>query len=243
MSWFKNWFNTKYYHIIYKNRNDDEAKLFINNLIKKLNIKNGTKLIDIACGKGRHAKYFSKKGLVVTGIDLSENSINYANKIKSKNLEFKVHDMRNIYKKNYFDIATNLFTSIGYFNDPKDNEKTIHSIYESLKKEGLLIIDFLNSKKIIKELVPYHQKEINNINFLIRKKIENNKVIKDIEIVDKKKKMKFQEKVSLLVLNDFIKIIQKKNMKTLHLFGNYQLEEFNEEKSERLVMVFQKKNQ
>ena len=75
MSWFVNWFDSPYYHLLYKNRDEKEAQVFIDNLIEKLQLKKGSKLIDIACGKGRHATYFNKKGMNVVGVDLSKNSI------------------------------------------------------------------------------------------------------------------------------------------------------------------------
>ena len=71
MSWFTHWFDSPYYHTLYKNRDEEEAEFFIDNLIAKLQLKKGNKLIDIACGKGRHATYFNKKGMDVVGIDLS----------------------------------------------------------------------------------------------------------------------------------------------------------------------------
>ena len=61
MSWFANWFDSPYYHTLYKNRDEREAQVFIDNLINYLQILKGSKLIDIACGKGRHAKYFNQK--------------------------------------------------------------------------------------------------------------------------------------------------------------------------------------
>ena len=51
MTWFKNWFDSPYYHILYKNRNEKEAKSFIDNLINYLQIPNKSKVLDIACGK------------------------------------------------------------------------------------------------------------------------------------------------------------------------------------------------
>ena len=78
MSWFANWFDSPYYHLLYKNRDEKEAQVFIDNLMQYLQIPQGSKLIDIACGKGRHAIYFNKKGMDVIGVDLSFNSISYA---------------------------------------------------------------------------------------------------------------------------------------------------------------------
>ena len=54
MSWFINWFDSPYYHILYKNRDEKEAEFFIENLVQYLNLKKRSKLLDIACGKGRH---------------------------------------------------------------------------------------------------------------------------------------------------------------------------------------------
>ena len=82
MSWFTSWFDSLYYHTLYKNRDEKEAQAFIDNLVAHLQIKKGSKLIDIACGKGRHAKYFNQKGMDVVGVDLSPNSISAAKKIK-----------------------------------------------------------------------------------------------------------------------------------------------------------------
>ena len=67
-----NWFNSSYYHILYKNRDYNEAEHFINNLITKLNIKKNSKILDLACGSGRHSIYLNKKGMNVV-LDLGAN--------------------------------------------------------------------------------------------------------------------------------------------------------------------------
>ena len=79
MDWFKNWFDSKYYHILYKNRDEQEAVFFLNKIINHIKLKKG-KVLDVACGKGRHAKYLNKIGFDVVGIDLSKNSIDLAKK-------------------------------------------------------------------------------------------------------------------------------------------------------------------
>ena len=99
MSWFINWFDSPYYHLLYKNRDEKEAQVFIDDLMQYLQIPQGSKLIDIACGKGRHAIYFNKKGMDVVGVDLSSNSISYAKEHENSTLQFEVHDMREVYKE------------------------------------------------------------------------------------------------------------------------------------------------
>ena len=242
MNWYANWFNSHYYHILYNNRDEKEAEFFIDNLIKRLNLVTPSKLIDIACGKGRHATYFNTKGFDVTGVDLSQNSIEHAirQSIKKKNLSFKVHDMRELYKANHFDVATNLFTSFGYFEDETDEQKAINSISQSLKANGLLIIDVMNVNKVVDNLVVKEQKIIQSITFNIKRKVEDHYIIKDIEILDSNKKYEFQEKVKALNLDRFTTFVNEAGLKIIDIFGNYSLDRFDTKKSNRLILICKK---
>ena len=142
--WFQYWFNSPYYHILYQKRNDAEAEHFIDNLTAFLKPAPNTKMLDIACGKGRHAIYLNKEGFDVTGIDLSEHSIKHAKKFEKDNLHFLVHDMRKLFYINYFDIAFNLFTSFGYFETENEHVNALKSFRKSLNKDGILILKKLS---------------------------------------------------------------------------------------------------
>ncbi|MBC8265689.1 MAG: methyltransferase domain-containing protein [Flavobacteriales bacterium] len=240
MSWFTSWFDSLYYHTLYKNRDEKEAQAFIDNLVAHLQIKKGSKLIDIACGKGRHAKYFNQKGMDVVGVDLSPNSISAAKKDKNTTLNFAVHDMREVYQKNNFDVVTNLFTSFGYFEDTKDEQKAINAMASNLKLEGILIIDFMNVKKVITNLVLEEQKSIDDILFKITRKVENGHIIKDIEIINGTEKQHFQEKVKTITLADFSTFISNAGLRIIDIFGNYKLEDFNATSSDRLILICKK---
>ena len=240
MSWFANWFDSPYYHTLYKNRDEKEAQVFIDNLIDYLQIPKGSKLIDIACGKGRHAKYFNKKGMDVVGVDLSQNSINTAIKDENKNLQFLAHDMRENYQENAFDVVTNLFTSFGYFENNKDEQKAINAMANNLKKEGILIIDFMNAKKVIANLVLNEQKTINNIQFDITRQVKDGYILKDIRITDGKEEQQFQEKVKAITLADYSEFITNAGLKIIDIFGNYKLDNFYEKISDRLILICKK---
>jgi ubiquinone/menaquinone biosynthesis C-methylase UbiE len=240
MSWFANWFDSPYYHTLYKNRDEKEAQVFIDNLIDYLQIPKGSKLIDIACGKGRHAKYFNKKGMDVIGVDLSQNSINTAKKDENNNLQFSAHDMRKNYQENAFDVVTNLFTSFGYFENNKDEQKAINAMANNLKKEGILIIDFMNAKKVIANLVLKEQKTINNIQFDITRQVKDGFILKDIRITDGKEQQQFQEKVKAITLADYSEFITNAGLKIIDIFGNYKLDNFDEKISDRLILICKK---
>ena len=182
MDWFKAWFNTPYYHTLYKNRNDDEARTFIENVTKFIEIPSTSKVMDLACGKGRHAVTLNNLGFDVLGLDLSEESIAYAKQFENKHLHFDVHDMRKVYKENEFDAIFNLFTSFGYFDNDDENALVFEAIKKQLKPNGILVFDYLNAEKIVKNLVPYEEKEIDGILFKITKSItEKNFIKKEID--------------------------------------------------------------
>ncbi|MBK9354542.1 MAG: class I SAM-dependent methyltransferase [Bacteroidetes bacterium] len=137
-NWFQTWFNSKYYHVLYKNRDENEAQDFINSVFGKFEIPTNSRILDLACGKGRHAAYMAQNGMDVTGLDLSLNSIETAiHNYKLPNLEFAVHDMRNPSRINYYDYVFNFFTSIGYFENLKENEKVFQAISLSLKSTAI----------------------------------------------------------------------------------------------------------
>ena len=111
--WFESWFDSPYYHVLYKNRDFSEAELFIDKLIQLIEPTKASRVLDLACGKGRHSIYLNKKGFDVTGIDLSEKSIACAKTAENETLHFYMHDMRKLFRTNYFDVVLNLFTSFG----------------------------------------------------------------------------------------------------------------------------------
>ncbi|WP_395625367.1 class I SAM-dependent methyltransferase [Daejeonella sp.] len=240
--WFQNWFNSPYYHILYHRRNDEEAEFFIDNLCAFLKPKPEVKLLDIACGRGRHSVYLNKKGYDVTGIDLSNTNIKFAQQFEKESLQFYIHDMRNSFYINYFDIAFNLFTSFGYFETEKDHLKALRAFNKSLKKTGILVLDYFNSEKIIRHLSHQEVIHVDGIDFHISKKVENGKIIKNIAFEHKNKSFSFNEEVKAFKKNDFEAMFLKSGFEVLSHFGDYSLNPFDEEKSDRLIFICKKNN-
>lgn len=238
--WFKEWFDSKYYHILYKNRDEEEAQHFMRRLMEQFNIQSGLKVIDIACGKGRHSTFINSLGFDVTGIDLSPESIAFANKNTTSTLRFERHDMREVYLDQQFDIALNLFTSFGYFKDEEDNQKAINAMAGNLKTNGHLVIDFLNVSKVIPNLPSEEFKTIDGIEFDIKKSLKNNFINKDIDFNDNGKHFHFTEHVKNISKETFTEYLEKAGLELIHLFGDYQLNEFDEQTSDRLILISRK---
>ncbi|RKD16073.1 methyltransferase [Pelobium manganitolerans] len=240
--WFQNWFNSPYYHILYKKRDDEEAELFIDNLCSFLKPKQDARMLDIACGRGRHAIYLNKKGFEVAGIDLSYSSIKFAQQFENKNLHFFVHDMRQPFYINYFDYAFNMFTSFGYFETDKDHIKALKSFKKALKKDGLLVLDYMNSQRIINHLVSREVKEVDDIQFNISRQVSNGKIVKSICFEHRNKDYAFKEEVKDYKQADFERLFEAAGLQIKNTFGDYQLNPFDLNQSDRLIFICTKKD-
>jgi SAM-dependent methyltransferase len=240
MEWFANWFDSPYYHILYQNRNDEEAHFFMDNLLQHLRVPSHANVLDLACGKGRHSIHLNQQGLTVTGVDLSPQSIEHAKQFESDTLHFDVHDMRKVYRENAFDYICNLFTSFGYFDNEADNFAVMNAVNDGLKTEGTFVIDFMNAAKVERLMVAEEVKELSGISFHITKAIIDGFIVKTIAFEDQGKHYQFQEKVQLLKLNSFEKYLDATRLQIIDTFGNYALEEFNEVDSDRLIIIAKK---
>jgi len=236
-TWFASWFDTPYYHILYKDRDYEEAQVFMDNITNYLNLPEDAKILDLACGKGRHSVYLNQLGYDVTGADLSENSIAEASKSSNAKLNFTVHDMRVSFDEK-FDAIFNLFTSFGYFENDEDNLTTLKAIKESLSEYGFAVIDFMNVHHVIQNLVPEETKTVEGIDFKIKRYVKDGHIFKEIDFEDKGEKFHFVEKVQALTLEDFEEMMEEAGIFLLDTFGDYKLKKFYKHESERLIMVF-----
>jgi SAM-dependent methyltransferase len=235
--WFASWFDSPFYHILYKDRDDTEAHQFMDNLTQYLNVPEGGEILDLACGKGRHALYLNTLGYQVTGVDLSPNSIAYAKQFENDSLHFEVHDMTKPFHKT-FDAVFNLFTSFGYFENEEDNLNTIKAIKSNLNAFGFGVIDFMNSEFIIDHLVAENTKTVDGITFTLKRHVENDYIVKDISFTVDDEEYAFQERVRGFTLAEFEVLFEQAGVYLLDIFGDYKLRKFDAKQSERLIMIF-----
>ncbi len=238
-TWYEAWFDSPYYHILYKNRDGEEAKKLLNNLVRILELKRDMQVMDLCCGKGRHARYLNSIGFNVTGIDLSPHNIEFCKKSGNDSLHFYEHDMREVFRANYFDAVFNLFTSFGYFADDNDNQLSIQAAANSLKPNAYFVIDFLNVARVESDLMPYEIKMLGELEFHIRKKVENGFIYKRISVVDGAKETTYTEQVRTLKLNDFERYFKNARLKLIHTFGDYDMN-YHQNSSNRLLLIAQK---
>ena len=235
--WFHTWFNSHYYHQLYHHRSHEEAEHFIKNLYTRLNAPPGSKMLDIGCGRGRHAFYLNKHGFNVTGIDLSIASIQHALRYENERLHFYVHDMRHLYYNNAFDVALNLFTSFGYFETDDEHVEALKTFNKALKQGGTLVLDFFNVVKVRSKLIPDSITTVENVDFYIHREIVDKKIIKAITFEEHNKTYNFKESVSAYGVDDFKRLFMQSGFDIMDIYGDYTLEKFDEETSDRLIFI------
>ena len=225
--WFCDWFDSPYYHLLYDHRDEEEAAVFLGNLFRFLNPVKNCKILDLACGNGRHAVFLNTLGYDVTGADLSANNISQANNFSGNNLHFLRHDMRNPINFGKFNIILNLFTSIGYFKNVEDNIKVINNMYNALHENGIIIIDFFNAYHVLKNYTPNETVIKSGIEFTITRHVDNNMMCKSISFAHHHNNYKYSERVSLFGLKHFEHFFSATKLQLIHTFVDYKLNSFD----------------
>lgn len=237
--WFINWFDSPYYHLLYKNRDAHEADTFLDILLKTIRIEKDTEILDLACGKGRHAISLRSKGYQVMGIDLSRESIAEAKNHEDEGLNFEVADMREFNLGRQFGCILNLFTSFGYFDNLTENQLVIQRVKEHLRPQGTFVLDYFNSECVKKNLPFQTEFDRSGVHYSINKYAECGFVIKEIHITDGHYKTSFAERVQLLSKDMICDMLSNAGFHVKSVFGNYQLSPFEEHVSERMIIIAQ----
>jgi len=238
--WFKDWFASEEYLQVYSHRDEDEAKLLIKFILSQISIPRNAVVLDAACGAGRHSKIFLENNYKVIGFDLSKTLLKIANKSTDLNANFICADLRRICFKQKFDLIVNLFTSFGYFNDDSENLLFVKSAFKMLKDNGYYVFDYLNPVYIENNLVPFSKSIKNNREIIEEREIIGGRVEKLISIKSNSGTRKYKESVKLYSYNEIESMFSKIGFNIQKSFGDYSGNEFNESKSNRMLIILKK---
>lgn len=237
--WYKAWFNSPFYHKLYFERDEDEARKFISRLLEYLKPTVNSRILDVACGRGRHSKFLAALGFDVIGIDLSIANIKYAKQFEKENLHFYQHDMRMPMWSNYFDYAFNFFTSFGYFATRREHDNAVSVIAKSLKQEGILVFDYLNVHFVEDRLVHDEIKMLGDTKYEIHRWMDENHFYKKIIVDDASSNIQqeFCERIVKLSLGDFTDMLSLQGLQIIEVFGDYELSSYDVRKTPRMIVV------
>lgn len=241
--WFKDWFASQDYLDVYRHRNDNDAKTFLKTILNIVDIPQNAKVLDAACGAGRHSENLARLNYNVVGFDLSMTLLKIASE-KFKYLNYSGNffrsDIRKICLKSKFDLILLLFTSFGYFENDDENFLFPETAFNLLKKNGFFVLDFLNSKYVIDNLISRSEKTIGNKKIIENRAIENNRVKKKIVIKAENYEKEFNESVKLYAKNFILDKLSEIGFHVYRILGDYEGNEFNENRSARLILVLRK---
>lgn len=139
-NWFKTFFDPEYVSQLRDQKHKDTTRE-VQAVIKALRLPRGARILDVACGFGRHSYQLARRGYNVVGLDFSRAMLAEARRQSlGQRLTFLRGDMRCLDFKSEFDGVINLFTSFGYFSR-KDNERALLGMARALRPGGRIVID------------------------------------------------------------------------------------------------------
>lgn len=238
--WYEQSFG-KDYMIVYRHRDWNNASREVHNMAKALHIPDGSSVLDIGCGMGRHALALADAGYVVTGVDLSSTLLDEARANDPEGAVAWAHgDMRELpFPDSAFDATVNMFTSFGYFSEDADNVRVLEQVRRVLKPNGAFLIDFLNPSYVARNLVPESSRKDEESGLHIQeiRSIVDGWVQKEITVSDGGMKREYLERVRLFPLEWFQLHLQQAGLRLEHVLGHYDGSLYNEATSPRMIMV------
>jgi len=240
MNWYEEWFNTKEYLEVYKNRGDVEAETLAELILSNVKLEADAKILDMAAGAGRHAINLAARGFEVTAIDLSKNLLKVAKEnssIYNFNIDFVHSDIRKFETKDKFDLVLNLFTSFGYFDNDEENFELLRKAYNLLKPGGCFVLDYLNRNFLETNLVPSSVETAKGSVINQNRFIRGDRVIKEITIRKNGDAKKYFESVRMFSFNELQTELENTGFKIISTFGDLDGKPFVLETSPRVIIL------
>jgi 2-polyprenyl-3-methyl-5-hydroxy-6-metoxy-1,4-benzoquinol methylase len=225
--WYRSAFAEDYLWL-YAHRSEREAAAQVRIAMKHVPFEAGQKILDVACGSGRHMLAFARYRAMVTGIDLSKTLVSEARRrFKEKGLSARISigDMRDLTYREKFDGATIWFTSIGYFVTRAEDQLVISGLSAALKPGGWWWIDLPNPAYLKAHLVPHSERICRSPHGRARvvenRRIVQGRVEKEITITDPAGIRKYKERVRLYRPEQFGSLIKRAGLAADGILGDY----------------------
>jgi len=159
MPWWKTFFGEDYLHIYEPILTPERTRREVDGIVNLLGLPQGSSILDLCCGHGRHAIPLAQRGYQVTGQDLSEVFLREAEteaQVQGVHVRWIHGDMRNIPFEHEFDAAINIFTAFGYLEDQDEDQKVLQQVCKALKPGGLFLLETLHREGLMRHFIPHH---------------------------------------------------------------------------------------
>src|SRR2546428_12840116 len=222
--WFEQWFGEEY-HALYPHRDDEDARRAVALSRSVVPWRDGDRILDLACGPGRHAAELARWGGRVVGFDLSRAMLRRAR--ERSRVDLVRGDMRALpFRAGSFALAVNLFTSFGYFRDDAEHRVVVEQVAAVLVSGGRFVLDYLNAEQVRRSLRVAQEVTTGAgggaggaVRIGRRISDDGRYVIKEIEIPDEGRG--FQERVRLFTPADLKALITAAGFDVERSYGDY----------------------
>ena len=247
--WFEDWFNHPLYLKVYSHRDDAEANRCVETILRVTGLDREpgkASVLDIACGAGRHAFAFSRKGHQVTANDLSAFLLSTAESEavnSGLDIAFSGCDMRTIRLDRQFDLVVQLFSSFGYFKTEEEDRSVLRNVQLLLCPSGWYVLDLLNPSWLGSHFVPRNEKKAGALSITEERTLSDNQVVKRIDICDAEgHRVSFTESMKLFSPGKITALLESEGFEVLRLLGDYDGSEFVAESSPRILLFSRKRS-
>ena len=217
MEWFEEWFGEEYLRL-YPHRDYHEADRAVALILRTIPFKAGWRVLDVACGAGRHARAFQAARARCTGLDLSAALLRLARRVTGAPLVRA--DMRWLpIRPGTMDLTVNLFTSFGYFEQDAEHAAALGEMISTIRSRGWFVIDFLNPELVRRQLVPEETLELAGATVRVSRSVspDGRYVCKTIRAQGKD----YRERVRLFEPQQMTGMLEAAGVSVKHRFGDY----------------------
>lgn len=193
-------------------------------VIRKLNLKTGSKFLDCPCGIGRISVPLAQKGIKVTGVDFTPSYLEELKEISRRRkvkIDLHCRDMRKIKFQNQFDAAGILGNSLGYTEKESDDIRVIKNMYRALKPGGRLIIHLVNRDWIIATFSPDGWRQIGSLRILEQRTFDyrHSRSLNVWYFIRDGAESQYDVKVRVYSFHELVKILENVGFKDIQGYG------------------------
>lgn len=218
--WFEKWFGGTYLEM-YPHRDEKDAADAVALIAASVPLEN-IRILDLACGAGRHSDLLRRRTGDVVGLDLSMPLLQRARECCSPPIPLVRGDMRSLpFASSCFELILNLFTSFGYFETDEESEMVLREIARVLKRRGRFVIDYLNASLVRESLVEHEEQTLGGRRVAIDRRISDDGrfIFKEMHLIDEDRR--FVERVRLFSSSDLERLLVNAGFSVQERFGSY----------------------
>lgn len=242
-AWYEAFFGQDYFEIYGAVLTPERAAAHVDGIVSLLDLKAGARVLDLACGHGRHSILLAKRGVDVTGYDLSEVFLERARtdaKAEGVKVRWMQGDMRELSFNSEFDAVINVFTAFGYFEDPQDDGTTLRGVRNALRPGGHFLLEILHRDALPARFQPQGFDRTPNGSIVLHERrwdLARDVIDEDVTLIRPDgSRTRYRTSLRLRSLDEYLALVQEAGLEPERWYGGLDGSSL-ELSSHRLVLV------